>query len=221
VPKSVSVALHIMADAAGALAHRPRPVRGHRGRAAREVVSAVMERLCGRPGCSERASVAYGMRAEDLVFWLDVLSGDDNGVGGVLCRRHADSMVVPRGWTLDDLRDPDLHLFRPPPASPRTRPARAARRVNGDETGEQLRLEDDVIAAADADVVRSDVVAHTPVVAEELVVPADGAAGGDADARDQGPWTPSFDEADDLDGLLSARSPLLSRAFRTADRHDE
>ena len=27
-------------------------------------------------------------------------------------------------------------------------------------------------------------------------------------------------EADDLDGLLSARSPLLSRAFRTADRTD-
>ena len=144
------------------------------------------------------------MRAEDLVFWLDGLSGDDNGVGGVLCRRHADSMVVPRGWTLDDLRDPDLHLFRPPPASPRTRPRRAARRVNGDETGEQLRLDDDVIAAVDVDEVE----------------PTD-ETGDDADAPDHGPWTPSFDEADDLDGLLSARSPLLSRAFRTADRHDE
>lgn len=164
-----------------------------------------MERLCGRPGCSERASVAYGMRPEDLVFWLDVLSGDDNGVGGVLCQRHADSMVVPRGWTLDDLRDPDLHLFRPPPPAPalRPRPARASRRVNGDETGEQLRLGDDLIAAVDVDVVRAD---------DEVA---------DAAARDRGPWTPSFDEADDLDGLLSARSPLLSRAFRTADRHHE
>jgi hypothetical protein len=38
---------------------------------------------------------------------------------------------------------------------------------------------------------------------------------------DPGPWTPAFDEADDLDGLLSARSPLLSRAFRTADRRDD
>ncbi len=28
------------------------------------------------------------------------------------------------------------------------------------------------------------------------------------------PWTPTFDEHDDLDGLLSARSPLLARAFR-------
>ena len=44
-------------------------------------------------------------------------------------------------------------------------------------------------------------------------------AAADADV-DIGPWSPSFDEADDLDGLLSAQSPLLSRAFRTADRHD-
>ncbi len=43
----------------------------------------------------------------------------------------------------------------------------------------------------------------------------------DLDDADVGPWTPSFDEADDLDGLLSARSPLLSRAFRTADRPTE
>lgn len=27
------------------------------------------------------------------------------------------------------------------------------------------------------------------------------------------PWTPAFDPGDDLDGVLSARSPLLSRAF--------
>lgn len=148
--------------------------------------------------------MAYGMRAEDLVFWLDVLSGDDRGVGGVLCRRHADSMVVPRGWTLDDLRDPDLHLFRPPPAAPtiRPRPARPARRLADDQTGEQLRLDADVIAAAEAE--------DSGEVAPEVE---------NDDA--QGPWTPSFDEADDLGGLLSARSPLLSRAFRTADRHDD
>jgi hypothetical protein len=186
-----------------------------------------MERLCGRPGCSERASVAYGMRVEDLVFWLDVLSGDEHGVGGVLCRRHADSMVVPRGWTLDDLRDPDLHLFRPPAPSPRTRPRRAPRRVNGDETGEQLRLGADVIDAVDATASGPEaaaVVDHPPVGSEELLV-AGAEKGGDeptdeGGVRDQGPWTPSFDEADDLGGLLSASSPLLSRAFRTADRHD-
>jgi hypothetical protein len=27
------------------------------------------------------------------------------------------------------------------------------------------------------------------------------------------PWSPHFDTSDDLDGLLAARTPLLSRAF--------
>ena len=43
----------------------------------------------------------------------------------------------------------------------------------------------------------------------------------DDDDPGAAPWAPSFDEADDLDGLLSARSPLLSRAFRTAERTAE
>jgi hypothetical protein len=133
------------------------------------------------------------MRAEDLVFWIDVLPDHDDAIGGVLCRRHADSMVVPRGWTLDDLRDPDLHLFRPPPAVPtgRSRGARATPRPTGDATGEQLRLDPEIIAGADG------------LTLVDL---------------EPGPWTPSFDEADDLGGLLAADSPLLSRAFRTADR---
>ncbi len=138
------------------------------------------------------------MQAEDLVFWIDVLPDDDTGDGGVLCRRHADSMVVPRGWTLDDRRDPDLHLFRPPtplPAPVRRAArstSRSTRSVNADATGEQLRLSDETLAQYDE---------PAPTTEPER-------------------WTPEFDETDDLDGLLSARSPLLSRAFRTADRTD-
>jgi hypothetical protein len=111
--------------------------------------------------------------------------------------------VVPRGWTLDDLRDPDLHLFRPPLPAPtlRTRAPRSAR--GRDDTGEQLRLQ-------------------TEVELPDVVAAADdaGPGAGESNGDDPGPWTPAFDEADDLDGLLSARSPLLSRAFRTADRPD-
>jgi len=154
-----------------------------------------MNRLCERPGCSEPASVAYGMRPEDLVFWLDTLADDDAG-RRVLCRRHADTMVVPRGWTLDDLRDPDLHLFRPPPIDDRssgraahTRRAKLA--AHDAHPPEQLRLGQDS--------------------APETLPPP-------STSPEAAPWTPSFDEADDLDGLLSARSPLLARAFRGADR---
>ena len=168
-----------------------------------------MQRLCGRPGCSDGASVAYGMRAEDLVFWLDVLPENPSDDIAVLCRRHADSMVVPRGWTLDDLRDPDLHLFRPPLPAPtlRTRAPRPAR--GRDDTGEQLRLQTDV------DLPDVDLPDDHDDAADDA-----GPAGVASNGDDPGPWTPAFDEADDLDGLLSARSPLLSRAFRTADRPD-
>ena len=172
-----------------------------------------MQRLCGRPGCSDAASVVYGMRAEDLVFWIDVLPDPLEDGAGVLCLRHANSMVVPRGWTLDDLRDPDLHLFRPPLPAPtlRTRTPRPAR---GHAIGEQLRLRED------ADPVPAPTTGEGPDVDPDC----DRSRDPEPDTGpgpEGGPWTPSFDEADVLDGLLSARSPLLSRAFRIAERTTE
>ena len=174
-----------------------------------------MSRLCERPGCSDPASVAYGMRAEDLVFWLAAIVDSDEIDGGVLCRRHADTMIVPRGWTLDDLRDPELHLFRPPAeAAPAKR--RRRRTTNHDAGGEQLTLDS-----------TGEIAAPTTVDAEVDVADDDGrAVPGDVDSEradvngepaDEA-WMPNFDADDDLDGLLSARSPLLSRAFRGDDR---
>ena len=163
-----------------------------------------MGKLCERPGCSDVAALAYGMRTEDLVFWLDVLGESAPAVSGVLCQRHGDSMTVPRGWTLDDLRDPDLHLFRPPPrpdgpATPRTR----SRRRSSDDTG-QLALR----GLADDD---------TPddlTTPEDLVTPDDHVDEAEPPRSGALDWKPAFDDGDDLDGLLAARSPLLSRAFR-------
>ncbi len=171
-----------------------------------------MQRLCGRPGCSDVASVAYGMLAEDLVFWIDALPERPQDGAGVLCRRHADSMVVPRGWTLDDLRDPELHLFRPPLPAPtaRTRVVRAQREH---PIVEQLQFgAPGDSPAADGALAEPTNDAVTDNIADNV---------GDDVGDDVGPWSPSFDEADDLDGLLSASSPLLSRAFRTAHRPDE
>ena len=174
-----------------------------------------MDRLCERPGCSEPASVAYGMKAEDLVFWLDVLRDAYSPDCGVLCQRHADSMVVPRGWTLDDLRDPDLHLFRPPATQGRersrqtrsrlpTRPATEQLEFNVDGGGE---LVGDVHVVSTAGSPESDAESSVSV---PVPVPVPESS--------PEPWTPTFDDEDDLDGLLTARSPLLARAFRGADR---
>jgi hypothetical protein len=162
------------------------------------------------------------MRAEDLIFWLDRLN-DRTTDAGVLCLRHADTMVVPRNWTLDDLRDPELHLFRPPIAAAdrhRTRSRRGS--ATADDTIEQLALgvDDTVVATTVADVA---VAAADDVHPDAGHLDAGHPDAGHLDAEtpppaDAEPWTPSFDADDDLDGLLSARSPLLARAFRGDDR---
>ncbi len=153
------------------------------------------------------------MRPEDLVFWLDHL-GDEGAEHGVLCQRHADSMIVPRNWTLDDLRDPDLHLFRPPDPSAMRRPG--ARRPRRAQRSGQLSLEPPTGAPiADAGGVApgntTDVAAAEPEEAGDDIV-------GDESPPPADPWRPDFDVTDDLDGLLAADSPLLARAFRGADR---
>jgi hypothetical protein len=131
------------------------------------------------------------MVPEDLLFWVDALQTD--GHAGVLCRRHADAMVVPRGWTLDDRREPQPRLFRSPAdasgsiARPtRRRSIGSASRVR--ERVEQLELE----------------AARTGAVTDNE---------NDTDESSP-PWAPVFDAADDLDGLLHVDSPLLARAFR-------
>jgi hypothetical protein len=178
-------------------------------------------KLCGRPGCSDPGTVAYGMVPEDLLFWVAALDGDVDRDTAVLCRRHADAMVVPRGWTLDDRREATPRLFRP-------NERRGERTRNGvDDTGSsrrprrrrrapgapQLELE---VAALD-EVASLDDVASPD---DQDDGPADmGVRGADAtDDTPIAPWRPSFDTDDSLGGLLEADSPLLARAFRGTDR---
>src|SRR5262245_62643123 len=86
-----------------------------------------MARLCERPGCSERGAVAYGFDPDRLLVWLATFDPEGERTrAGVLCKRHADSMVVPIGWTLDDRRDPQPPLFRAPRAKRRKRQPRRA-----------------------------------------------------------------------------------------------
>ena len=156
-------------------------------------------RLCERPGCSEAGAASYGMVPEDLLFWVDTFHAADAHDTGVLCRRHADAMVVPRGWTLDDRREPQPRLFRSSTdaSGAIARPKR--RRSSGTrERVEQLELPASGIGSdAPSDAVDADA---------------------DAAVEVSTPWMPDFDSADDLDGLLHVDSPLLARAFRGTDR---
>jgi hypothetical protein len=180
-------------------------------------------RLCERPGCSDPATVLYGVDMAGPLMWLDALDGEVDYGRGSLCRRHADAMVVPRGWSLDDRREPVPRLFRspataaPPPRAPRRRrrPAAAAAALPieapPDEPLHDEPLPDD---------------RHAPRVVDPLpqTIAADAAAAAAiaADATVPGgvprPWQPVFDESDELAAMLRTSSPLLQRAFHGSRR---
>ena len=47
-----------------------------------------------------------------LTVWVDNKAVPEREYAGRLCRRHANALTVPRGWTIDDRRDPTPKLFR-------------------------------------------------------------------------------------------------------------
>lgn len=146
--------------------------------------------------------MTYGFDAEHLMVWIDSYDRVTTGRDGVLCRRHADAMVVPLGWMLDDRRDPVPRLFKSPEhtTATSTRPRRGVTHHRSDAEQLQLGMESagSMAVAPAATVVTSDAPADERVQAVEPEIL---------------PWKPMFDHSDDLDGLLEARSPLLARAF--------
>jgi len=140
------------------------------------------------------------MVPEDAVFWISAIAEAPSPDPSVLCRRHADAMVVPRGWTLDDRREDTLRLFKPGEAAPTERPTRRRRsRRDAADRPEQLQIDGTGETSR-------------PAIAEL------GDDAGDAVDDLPAPWQPEFDAHDDLDGLLEVSSPLLARAFRGTGR---
>jgi hypothetical protein len=162
---------------------------------------------CERPTCSEPASVSYGFDPGRCMAWLEPFS---SGAGhGRLCRRHADAMVVPMGWWLDDRRSAEqLFTSQPPvPASSTPADVRARRAFRA------LRRPADLVAL---ELAEGETEAPAPApdgddVARPVGVPdaSDGSGEGAAVVA----WMPTFVAGDDLDGVLNATSPLLARAF--------
>jgi len=152
--------------------------------------------------------VAYGMIPEDLLFWITPITEAPVADAGLLCRRHADAMVVPRGWTLDDRREPIPRLFNTRSLSSARTPAAKPKRRRSPGTDEarpeQMQID------GTGEMTRPD------LPETELSPPVD--ESGDPIDDIPEPWQPEFDEADDLDGLLQVKSPLLARAFRGTDR---
>lgn len=167
------------------------------------------------------------MSAERLTVWLQPFDAALASRVGVLCRRHADAMVVPNRWTLDDRRPaaaavdltpqpeqpvepatnaaPDAaaesQLFASPTSVVPEKPAKKRKRRQplSDDTGqlELLPPEATTDQPQPEQPAAADLDLDEPSVAEPVA-----------------PWRPVFDQDSDLEGLLDVRSPLLSRAFR-------
>lgn len=161
------------------------------------------------------------MVPEDLLFWIAPFADSPIDEPNVLCARHADAMVVPRGWTLDDRREDTLRLFKPRPAEPSPAAPRRSRRsapaetrpeqLQIDGTGEISRPDElpDEPSEPVPDVVPETMSETVPDIVVDTTAPS---------AVSAAPWEPEFDHDDDLNGLLEVSSPLLSRAFRGTDR---
>lgn len=157
--------------------------------------------------------MSFGFDADRLLVWIGVRQPlEDPMQSGSLCRRHADAMVVPQGWTLDDRREPEPKLFRDPTARPKALPGSTAPSA---KSRRRRTTKAAAVAAAAAPVAT----AEQPALDVDVRTVANVAGPmSDPDSTAQLPWWPAFDEADDLDGVLAADTPLLARAFRGADR---
>ena len=69
-----------------------------------------MTRSCSRPGCSTGADATLTYDYARATVFLDTLSAVPDPNDYDVCRRHAERLTVPRGWTLVDRRRGDASL---------------------------------------------------------------------------------------------------------------
>ncbi len=174
-----------------------------------------MRRTCERPGCAEPATVAFGMVPEDLAVWLEAV--DPSTLGEV--RPRCSAPVTPTRWSSPRAGRSTTAANRCHACSvcPCARPRSA---VPGDHTARIRRPRPEDWAELALFDEPAPAVQQTPPEQTTIVEPdegSDGSADAPADAgspdASAAPWKPRFDRSDDLDGLLTARSPLLRRAF--------
>ncbi len=162
---------------------------------------------CGRADCSRPASARLMLNITDRVVSID-MEIDEVGAG-MLCYQHAERVVVPRGWTLEDHRVIEPYLFDGAPY----------------DTATNADLDND----ADGDAIDGEQPLSRKERKKRKLLQAETAAesAGKFDLADSAPAPDSYDlpeeyrgnsvsdSADDSLGIAADRttSPLLSRAF--------
>ena len=188
-----------------------------------------MAKKCERPSCRERGEVAYVIDTANLLVSIDAPIPRDSSRVNILCRRHADSLVVPRDWQIIDNRTkkqrlfsaPASHAVRTTPRSSSTKKQKRERKSTGAVIQDLFEFATRVVAAPvrEPESTRENVSTHREVISEllegsmdEIDVVAE-IETIDPQETQAMPWTPQFDRTGDLDGRLRARGKLLSRAF--------
>lgn len=69
-------------------------------------------RRCARPLCGVEASATLTYDYANASVRIDPASAVGHPMDHDLCADHADRLVVPRGWELEDRRQPPEPLFR-------------------------------------------------------------------------------------------------------------
>jgi len=146
--------------------------------------------------------VTYGFDTADLLVWLSPFEPDEKARpygSGILCRRHADALAVPRGWHVDDRREAVPRLFKTAVADESSEPVRANVRPIREK--------------------RSRAKAEP---AAELFDPAVDEAEPVLDETRAMPWSPKLleDAGEDPSPSESERGGLLARAFGNKDRRE-
>ena len=168
-----------------------------------------VRRLCERPGCSAPAEVSYGIDNAALLVWIDNRPLPERELAGRLCRRHADALSVPRGWSVDDRRQAIPQLFRPadlPAAEPVKKAKKPPKPAKSTEPNEKKLSLFETIAEELAEIEK----------VQEAPIPT-----ADPDETRAIPWSPrlsgAYEEDEDQDAPILGR--LMGRAF--GQRRDE
>ena len=191
-----------------------------------------MSRHCERPGCSKVGEIIYEVDLRRLVVTIDFPDLNDASPVNLLCRRHADSLTVPKGWTIINNREEVQRLFSAPVTQEalKDNSRKVVRRqkvsdFNKDEKDPavisnlfDLVIDDHLFVTADHATVDASPSLTADITVDMTVdITAELAQLMDTQETQALPWTPRFDRSGDLDGKLRARGRLLGRAFGHLD----
>jgi hypothetical protein len=151
--------------------------------------------------------VSYGIDNGALLVWIDNRPLPERELAGRLCRRHADAISVPRGWTVDDRRQAIPQLFRP----------------SDIPAAEPVKKEKKLVKPAKSAEQNDKKLSLFETIAEELAEIEKVQVAPDPDETRAIPWSPrlsgSYEEDDEQDAPVLGH--LMGRAFGQRREEDQ